>query len=77
MQVGDFRLTYAYAEGARCYRYDVKPDTASFLAVCTVAEKAMQKAIEEAGVILPVWWTLSSSYDIARAATEAVRNYKP
>jgi len=48
MAVGTFRLTYAYEDGARRYEYEVKPDTASFVAASMIAKIAMESAIKEA-----------------------------
>lgn len=107
MPVGSFMLVYAYADGGKQYEYEVKPDTASFIAAALVAKKAMQEVIREksefkpdvrsihwtkkqaaileeyrkkmreAGGTMPSWWSASSSTELADAAIEAVRSYKP
>ena len=48
LKVGQFRLHYAYEAGGGMYFYDVKPDTAGFVAAAMVAHKAMENAIAEA-----------------------------
>lgn len=53
MRVGTCRLTYAYGDGARRYEYDVTPDTAGFVAACTIARHAMEQAITEAAKMKP------------------------
>lgn len=53
MKVGTFRLTYAYSNGGRRYSYDVRPDTAGFVAACEVARQAMEAAIQDAAVARP------------------------
>lgn len=57
--VGTFVITYAYTGGGRSYTYDVTPDTASFVAAAKVAQKAMEKAIQEKCKYKPehVKWT--------------------
>lgn len=47
MKVGQFRLTYCYADGGRRYEYEVRPDTASFVAAAMVAREAMEEAIRK------------------------------
>jgi hypothetical protein len=47
MKVGTWRMTYAYSDGGRRFSYDVKPDTASFVAACQLAQIAMEKAISD------------------------------
>lgn len=53
MAVGTFRLTYAYCDGGRRYEYDVKPDTAGFVAAAMVAKVAMEDAIKSASTLRP------------------------
>lgn len=53
MRVGTWRMTYCYADGARRYRYDVLPDTASFIAACEIAAEAMERAITAAALPSP------------------------
>lgn len=53
MRVGTCRLTYAYGDGGRRYEYDVTPDTAGFVAACTIARHAMEQAITEAAKVKP------------------------
>jgi hypothetical protein len=57
--VGSFVLTYAYTEGGRSYTYDVKPDTAGFVAAAKIAQHAMEEAIREKCKYKPehVKWT--------------------
>jgi hypothetical protein len=103
---GQFRLQYAYEDGAGMYFYDVTPDTAGFVSAAMIAHKAMEQAIRdatpasphipvpytkkqlaiikryrkemvEAGGLLPDWWQHTSSWDIAKAGIDAVRNFKP
>lgn len=47
MDVGTWRMTYAYSDGGRRYHYDVKPDTASFEAAIMLGRVAMEKAIND------------------------------
>jgi hypothetical protein len=53
MQVGAFRLTYAYTDGGRRYEYDVTPSTAPMMAAMLVARQAMEDAIREAVKMRP------------------------
>ena len=53
MQVGTFRLTYAYCNGGRRYEYDVTPATAPMVAAMMVARQAMDDAIREAVKMRP------------------------
>lgn len=106
LKAGQFRLHYAYEDGAGMYFYDVTPDTAGFVAAAMIAHKAMQNAIQDAskpspmnptpytkkqkeiinryrkeimdaGGMFPSWWQHASTWDIARAGIDAVRNFKP
>ncbi len=52
-QVGTFRLTYAYADGARRYEYEVTPATAPAVAAMLIAKQAMCEAIREASRMRP------------------------
>jgi hypothetical protein len=54
LKCGQFRLHYAYEDGAGMYFYDVTPDTAGFVAAAMIAHKAMEKAIEEASKPRPM-----------------------
>ncbi len=47
MKVGEFRLTYCYAKGARRYQYSVTPATAPFVAAAMIAREAMEQAIRD------------------------------
>jgi hypothetical protein len=38
---------------------------------------AIKKFREEMGGLFPEWWTETSSYEIAQAGIDAVRNYRP
>ncbi len=53
MRVGTFRLTYAYADGARRYEYEVTPATAPASAAMMIAKQAMCEAIREASKTRP------------------------
>lgn len=53
MDVGTFRLAYAYVDGGRRYEYEVKPDTASFVAAMMIAQEAMEKAMLDAAKATP------------------------
>ena len=53
MAVGTFRLTYAYADGARRYEYDVTPATAPTAAAMLIAKRVMCEAIREASRMRP------------------------
>jgi hypothetical protein len=106
LAAGCFRLHYAYENGAGMYFYDVKPDTAGFVAAAMIAHKAMEQAISdaskpramdptpytkkqteiieryrkeimEAGGMFPTWWQHASTWDIAEAGIDAVRNFNP
>jgi hypothetical protein len=39
--------------------------------------KEFREKMIEAGGLMPMWWTSKASYEIAGAAIDAVRNYKP
>jgi len=54
LNVGQFRLTYCYAEGGRRYEYNVTPDTAGFVAAAMIAREAMEQAISEVKASRPV-----------------------
>lgn len=47
MRVGQWRMTYCYADAAGRYRYDVTPDKASFAAACELAYGAMCEAMQK------------------------------
>jgi len=47
------RVSYCYADGALRYSYDVKPDTASFVAACELAGEAMERAIQGVAMAHP------------------------
>ena len=53
MRVGTFRLTYAYADGARRYEYDVTPATAPTAAAMLIAKRVMCETIREASKTRP------------------------
>jgi hypothetical protein len=48
MSVGEFRLTYCYANGGKRYEYKVVPATASWAAAAMIARHAMEEAIRDA-----------------------------
>lgn len=51
MPVGTFRLTYAYGDGGRRYKYDVTPDTAGWAAAALLAKHAMVEALRSASLL--------------------------
>jgi len=53
MAVGTFRLVYAYADGGRRYEYEVKPDTAGFMAAAMIAKAAMEDSIRAMSTMQP------------------------
>jgi hypothetical protein len=53
MKAGTWRVSYCYADGALRYSYDVKPDTASFVAACELAGEAMERAIQGVAMAHP------------------------
>lgn len=53
LRAGTWRMTYCHADGSSRYSYDVRPDTASFLAACELAMHAMECAIAAASVASP------------------------
>ena len=53
MKAGEFRLVHAVGEGGYRYHYDVKPDTAAFIAAASIAEEAMVKAMMDASKVQP------------------------
>jgi hypothetical protein len=61
MKAGSFRLTHCIKEGHTRYTSAVTPDTAAFLAACSVAQHAMEEAILEKAKSTPdcstVLWT--------------------
>ena len=54
MKVGTFRLCYAYSEGGKRYEYDVRPDTAGFVAAATLYRTKIEAAIKDAATSRPV-----------------------
>lgn len=54
MKAGTFRLTACAGEGSYRYEYDVKPDTAGFVAAAEVARLAMEQAMQSASIGRPV-----------------------
>lgn len=59
MEVGTFRLTYAYSDGGRRYAYDVKPDTAGFVAAAMLYKQKMEAAINDASIAKPQLGTVT------------------
>ncbi len=53
MRSGEFRLTHCVGDGSTRYIYSVTPDTAAFLAACSIAQVAMEKAMGEAAISKP------------------------
>lgn len=53
MRAGQWRMTYCARDGLQRYRYDVRPDTASFLAACELARDAMEEAIGQQAIARP------------------------
>jgi len=53
MRAGQWRLTYCPEDGMRRYRSDERPDTASFLAACELAQHAMEEAIRQRAIARP------------------------
>ncbi len=53
MDIGTFRLAYAYKDGATRYEYEVTPDTAAFNAAMMIAREAMEKAMLDAAKATP------------------------
>lgn len=47
MRAGTWRMTFCPRTGEHRYRYDVQPDTASFIAAAEIARDAMERAIFE------------------------------
>ena len=47
MRAGTWRMTFCPRNGEHRYRYDVTPDTASFVAAAELARDAMERAITE------------------------------
>jgi hypothetical protein len=47
MPVGSFMLVYASKDGSKQFEYEVKPDTASFVAAAMVAKGALIKVIRD------------------------------
>ncbi len=50
MAVGQFRLSYCYADGATRYEYLVRPDNAGWIAASMVARQAIEDAISQAAL---------------------------
>lgn len=48
MKPGEFKLVYAYKDGAKRHQYGITPDTAGFVAAAMVAEVTMADAMHEA-----------------------------
>jgi hypothetical protein len=53
LRAGEFRLTHCVGDGLTRYIYNVTPDTAAFLAACSIAQVAMEQAIMEAAKLKP------------------------
>lgn len=53
MRAGQWRLTYCDREGSGRYEYDVKPDTAGFVAASMIARGAMEHWMREAAIGQP------------------------
>lgn len=53
MRAGEFRLTHCVGDGSTRYVYNVTPDSAAFLAACSIAQVAMEKAMGEAAISKP------------------------
>ena len=53
MRAGEFRLTHCVGDGSTRYIYNVTPDNAAFLAACSIAQVAMEKAMGEAAISKP------------------------
>jgi hypothetical protein len=53
MQAGEFRLTHCVGDGSTRYYYNITPDSAAFLAACSIAQVAMEKAMGEAAISKP------------------------
>ena len=50
LRAGQFRLSYCPRDGHTRYTYDVRPDTAGFLAAAEIARDAMEQAIQKRAV---------------------------
>lgn len=76
MRVGQWRMTYCYADAQRRYIYDVTPDKASFAAACELAFSAMcdamQKRAEAHAQIAPEEYTKQQQRIIARFRAEMI-----
>lgn len=53
LKCGQFRLHYAYEDGAGMFFYDVTPDTSGFVAAAMIAHKAIEQAIQDAATAKP------------------------
>lgn len=53
MRAGQWRLTYCYRDGGRRFAYDVRPDSAGFVAAAQLAAVAMEEAITKAAAGTP------------------------
>lgn len=53
MRAGEFRLTHCVGDGSTRYIYNVTPDNAAFLAACSIAQVAMEQAMQEAAISKP------------------------
>ena len=53
MRAGEFRLTHCVGDGLTRYIYNVTPDNAAFLAACSIAQVAMEQAMQEAAISKP------------------------
>ncbi len=58
MRVGTWRMTYAYSDGGRRYEYEVRPDTASFMAAAMMAREEMVRTICDKAVGTPSGQTI-------------------
>lgn len=53
LRAGQWRMAYCPADGERRFRYDVLPDTASFIAACELAQHGMEQAIQQRAIARP------------------------
>jgi hypothetical protein len=53
MRAGEFRLTHCNGNGSNWYIYNITPDNAAFLAACSIAQVAMEQAMQEAAISKP------------------------
>ena len=68
---GQWRLEFCPRDGSRRYAYDVRPDTAGFVAAAQIAQGAMESAMDSAAVATP-----STTIPYTRKQREIIERFR-